>query len=255
MISGVFGLPGAGKTTFLVWLTRRALKGKPLYIGHLGYKRYIGECRRYDRVYTNIPMADTYQLNFEDLGKVSFDNSLIIIDEIGTLCDSRNWKDFDSDLRDFMSLHRHYHCDIVYCSQALDTDKKIRDRTALVFYIEKFGGFTRIRPIKKDWSIRKQITENYNLAPPIASTFICRRLYYSAFDSFAAPPLPDNNASKWSEVMEVQKFIPLHVQLAEKAKSIARLCRAAWLRRVAAISEWREKHGRKRENDLESMDN
>ena len=249
MICGVFGLPGAGKSTFLTWLVLRALKKKPLYVGHLGFKRYLGDCRTYQKIYSNIPIDGTYQLNFDDLGKVSFDNSLIVIDEIGTLCDSRNWKDFDSDLRDFLSLHRHHRCDIIYCSQALDTDKKIRDRTALVFYIERFGGFTRIRPIKKDWLIKKQITENYNLAPPLASTYIWRRLYYSAFDSFAAEEYPVNPAPLWSEIMEVQKYIPLRKQLARKAIQRARLAGAGLLRRAAALREWL--HRKKEVNDSE----
>ena len=81
MITGVFGLPGAGKTTFLTWLTLRALRKKPLYIGHLGFKKMIGECRTYDKVYSNVPIDGTYKLTFEHLGKVDFSDCLIIIDE------------------------------------------------------------------------------------------------------------------------------------------------------------------------------
>ena len=118
MIVGVFGLPGAGKSTFLTWLILRALNDKPLYIGHLSFKRPIGEVRHYKRVFSNIPIDGTYKLDFDHLGKYDFSDSLIVIDEIGTLCDSRKWKDFDDGLRDFMSLHRHYNCTLVYCSQA-----------------------------------------------------------------------------------------------------------------------------------------
>lgn len=253
MIIGVFGLPGAGKSTFLTWLILRALKQKQLYIGHFGYKRYLGDCRRYKRVFSNIPIDGTYKLDFDALGKYEFNDSLIIIDEIGTLCDSRKWKDFDDALRDFLSLHRHYRCDIVYCSQALDTDKKIRDRTAMVFYIQRYGGFTRIQTIKKDWKL-KEMKELYEPAPPLACTFIWRRLYYSAFDSFEAPPLPENPAPLWADVCEVHKYVPYHKQIAAKALSQLRLCRAAVLARFAALAEWRKKRDRRRKDDAESMD-
>ena len=85
MIVGVFGLPGAGKSTFLTWLILRALKCKPLFIGHFSYKKQIGEFRTYKRVFSNIPIDGTYKLDFDALGKYDFNDSLIIIDEIGTL--------------------------------------------------------------------------------------------------------------------------------------------------------------------------
>ena len=104
MIVGVFGLPGAGKSTFLTWLILRALKDKPLFIGHFSYKKQIGEFRTYKRVFSNIPIDGTYKLDFDALGKYDFNDSLIIIDEIGTLCDSRKWKDFDDGFRDIPEL-------------------------------------------------------------------------------------------------------------------------------------------------------
>ena len=246
MITGVFGLPGAGKTTFLTWLVLRALKKKPLYIGHFSFKRYIGECKTYDKIYSNVPIDGTYKLNFEDLGKVDFSHCLIIIDEAASLCDSRAWKDFDSQLRDWIMWHRHYFCDMVYCSQALDIDKKIRDRTALVFLIEKVGAFSKISTILKKWEVKKSVSELYSKCPPLACTWIWRRLYYSAFDSFAAPELPENTAPLWSDVMEVHKYIPLHKQLAEKAQVYARQRVAALRQAFAALRLWFRRKG---END------
>ena len=252
MIIEILGLPGAGKTTCLTWICLRALAGKPLKVGHFSYKRYIGEVQKYKRVFSNVPIDGTYKLEFNDLGKYEFDNSLIVIDEAGSLCDSRAWRDFDDALRDFINLHRHYHVDIVICSQSLDIDKKIRDRVALVFKIERFGAFTKIIPIKKDLDIRRQFAEDYQAAPPIATTFLWRWLYYSAFDSYDAPSLPPNPAPLWSEVVTVHKYVPRYKQVAETCKRKAQACACAARRQIAA---WRKKrHDRRRNTDFESMD-
>ena len=117
MISFVMGLPGAGKTTFLTWACIRALADKSLDVGHFSYKRPLGDVRHYKRVFSNIPIDGTYKLDFEMLGKYEYDDSLLVIDEAGSLADSRNWKAFDNDLRDFINMHRHYHCEQIIMSQ------------------------------------------------------------------------------------------------------------------------------------------
>lgn len=201
MICGVFGLPRSGKSTFLTYLVKRAQKGKALSIGHFVWKSPIGEFTPYKRIYCNFPIKGTYKLNFDDLGVYDFSDSLIVIDEIMLVCDSRDWKHFRADLRDFLALHGHYRCDIVYCSQGYqDTDLRIRNLTERIFYIEKKGSFTRVRPIEKGWTIDEQIREGYDLAPPFGSTWIYRKRYYKHFDSFAAPVLPHNPAPVWDDV-------------------------------------------------------
>lgn len=243
MIICVFGLPGDGKTTTLTYFSIRARQGKPLYVGHFSFKHYLGDNRTYKRVFSNVPLDGCYKLDFDYLGKYEFDDSLILIDEAGTLCDSRQWKNFDDQLRDFLALHRHYHCDIIIFSQSLDIDKKIRDRTALVLRIQKVGNFTRVQTIHKDWKIR-EMRELYEPAPPLACSYIYRPLYYSAFDSFAAPKLPHNPLPLWADVCEVHKYIPYHKQLAAKVKQLARFARAAFLRTAARIGE-KFKHKKK----------
>ena len=199
MICGVFGLPRAGKTTFLTYLALEALKGKALHVGHLRWRKPIGEFAPYERVFCNFPLAGTFKLDFDALGVYDFSNSLILIDEIMLVCDSRDWSNFRHDLRDFLALHGHYKCDLVYCSQGyMDTDKRIRNLTERMFYIEKFGGYTRVRPIDKGFTIDDQIKEGYTLGAPLAATYIKRSKYYKYFDSFDAPKMPDNPAEFWS---------------------------------------------------------
>lgn len=251
MIVCIFGLPGAGKTTLLTVFSIKALKDKPLTVGHFSFKCPIGETRHYKRVFSNVPLDGCYKLDFDHLGKYEFDDSLILIDEAGTLCDSRQWKNFDDQLRDFLALHRHYHCDLIIFSQSLDIDKKIRDRTALVLYIKKSGKFTRIQTIKKDWKI-KEMRELYEPAPLLACSFIYRPFYYHAFDSYEAPPLPHNPAPLWSEIAEVHKYVTPFRRVIRKAQSVARSARSLALRLTEKVRK--KAHDRRRIETPENVD-
>ena len=51
MVSGVFGLPGSGKTLFLSYLAERAVNGKSLIFRN----QFLGTQRNYDAVYTSFP--------------------------------------------------------------------------------------------------------------------------------------------------------------------------------------------------------
>ena len=79
-IRGVFGLTGSGKTTFLARAAADHLKdGKP--------------------VFSNFDLVGAYRISIDDLGRVALPaDSLVLIDEISTVCDCRQWKSFDSDL-------------------------------------------------------------------------------------------------------------------------------------------------------------
>ena len=221
MICGVFGLPRAGKSTFLTYLIKLAQKQKALSIGHLFWKKSIGEFSPYKRIFCNFPISGTYKLDFDNLGVYDFSDSLIIIDEIMLLCDSRDWKNFRQDLRNFLALHGHYRCDIVYCSQGYqDTDLRIRNLTERMFYIEKSGSFTVVRPIDKGWSIDEQIREGYKLAPALGCTWIWRKKYYRFFDSFAAPELPENPSVLWDDICLIPYTMSFPERVADKIKGV-----------------------------------
>lgn len=196
----LFGLPRSGKSTFLTYAARRALAGKPIAVGCGLWKRRIGDFQkpRYKRVYCNFPVKGTYKLDFDQLGKVEFRDCLIIIDEIMLLCDSRNWKEYGAELRDFMALHGHYRCDILAASQGWkDCDLRIRNLAERLLYIQRLGPFSRVSPIRKGWHIEETIDESYILGCPLACKFLFRPLLYKHFDSFAAPEMPENPATLW----------------------------------------------------------
>ena len=59
MISGVFGLTGAGKSSFLAWCASRAQRGKRLHIGLSaagGVWLQDESSKAYDRIYSNFPL-------------------------------------------------------------------------------------------------------------------------------------------------------------------------------------------------------
>lgn len=198
MVVGVFGLPRAGKTTLAAKLNRAAQRGKALSVGFGAWKVRIGEFAPYTRVYSNFPLPGALKLDFDALGRYKVENALILIDEISLVCDSRDYKNFKSYTKEFFALSGHFRCDICYFSQGWeDTDKRIRNLTAVLLYVDKFCGWSRVRPIHKSWSIDGSITEGFQLAPPLASSWIWRKSYYGDFDSFSVPNLPSLQAESW----------------------------------------------------------
>lgn len=199
MITGVFGLPGAGKTTFLARTASIALAGKPLYIGHGLWRTSMSDVDKYNKVYSNYPIKGCYKLDPKTVGLYEYKDALLLIDEISLLWSNRNWAKFSEDVANYMSLHRHYHTDIIYCGQSYrDCDVKIRDRTESVMHIQasRIPGYTKITPLAKYMDVvNDQIAEGYTLPPAPGVTRIRRKKYWHLFDSYERPqlpPLPDD---------------------------------------------------------------
>lgn len=147
MVTGYFGLPGSGKTTFLTMIAQKELslikKGKS----------------KYDRVYTNFYCEGCYRLTWNDLGVKLIENSLILIDEITLFADSRDFKTFPFPIKQFFILHRHYRCDIIYFTQHYNNvDKKIRDLTYDLYFVRPFlFGFPRLLEYSEHWTFRNKL--------------------------------------------------------------------------------------------------
>lgn len=182
MISAVFGLPRSGKTTFLSKIARKyQKKGIP--------------------VYSNFPCIGCYKLDFSTLGKLDYHDCVLLIDEISLLCDSRDWKNFSSELVYFFTHHGHYGVDIYYASQWItDCDVKIRRMTEDLYYIERWiFGFSKKYRIERtiDTSLSGEIVDSY--AFRFGLPFF-RRRYYRMFDSFSRRKLPPVVNEKWTHV-------------------------------------------------------
>ena len=202
MVSIYFGVPGSGKTSTAVKLMYK--EAQRLFFGKSKYKHIFCNFMQ------NIPLVTTIPFDF--LGKYDLSDSLIVIDEASIFVDNRDFKSFSSDLRDFILLHRHYNCDILFFSQQWDgVDKKIRAVTERVFYLKKslFPNVTIIYPLMYGVYIPStsadkdgeygEISQGYKLPPLLNRIFanrFNRKPYYRFFDSFSVkelPPLPDTN--------------------------------------------------------------
>lgn len=183
MMTGIFGLPGSGKSMLLAGCADSALHGKPFRVG-----RNILHNGKYKHVLTNFPMTGCEKLEFDCLGKYSITDSLILIDEIMMYADSRNFKTFSDDLKFFFSQHRKLGLDIVWTSQSYDdSDKKIRGLTDKYFYCRRMAlpNFSLVTPINTYLRVEQGcIKSGYELDSPIMSKILYLPKYWDLVDSY-----------------------------------------------------------------------
>lgn len=136
MITGYFGVPGCGKTTLLAKIAQKALKkGK------------------YEHVYTNFPCYGCERITVDDLSTFRFGHSLILLDELTLDCDSRDFKDFNEGLKEYITMHRHDGARIIYFVQDYSrVDKTIRNCTFDLWYMS-----TTTIPLLNRFSIAKRV--------------------------------------------------------------------------------------------------
>lgn len=192
-VSLYFGLPGAGKTTMMVYKALQARKSG-----------------RYEHIYCNVHIAvpDVIYIDNGCIGKYDLSDCLILIDEATLFADSRDFKNFGKDRLTYFLEHRHFNADIILFTQQWDgVDRKIRVITDRVYYVYKgvvLGRwFTRCYRIpygiiipdpRKDGSEKLgEIVQGYakpNVLIRLFSPWLYRPAYYKYFDSWEKPELP-----------------------------------------------------------------
>ena len=140
-----FGVPGSGKTSVAAWLTAHSLSA------------------RYN-VVSNVEIKGAYRIENDELGvyDMSFngDGCHLIWDEAGIDFDNRNYKAFSkTEKPKYFATHRHMINRVDVFSQAVDVDKKIRDRVEQngMYHLLPLNikGFVMYRKIKKIIIINK----------------------------------------------------------------------------------------------------
>lgn len=202
MITCYFGLPGCGKSTMLAKLATKELK-----------KIRKGKSK-YKRVLSNYYIQGTKRFDFSMIGHCDMSESLILIDEISLDADSRDFKQFNHDLKQFFILHRHYGCDIIYATQQYDgVDRKIRELTHDLWYMKKAGALTYAVAIYRHITITEEsdIKMGY-IFPKLlqyifnarANVRLCwRPRFYKYFDSFDAPVMKQIEFPIWGQENEL----------------------------------------------------
>lgn len=179
----IFGKKGAGKSLYMVKQMMKYLKkGWTVYTD-------IDNC--------NLPGVRI--MNAMDLSEFApVENSAIFLDEAGILFDNRNFKNFNSGLRDFFKLQRKYKCRVFLNSQSFDIDKKIRDVTDHMGLIVSVGNvFSIYRPIRRSITLTQptaeaesRIADKLSFESLFKWQIIYLPKYFKYFDSFAAPERP-----------------------------------------------------------------
>lgn len=165
MITCFFGLPGSGKTCLATSQAQKFIRKIANEIAIDKLLEIEKNESEYKKVFTNFYCEGCYKIKFEELGVYNFDNCLIVLDEITLDADNRDFKNFKKSSKYFFSMHRHYDCDIIYCTQDWQgVDKKIRDNTYNLFYIrplfDHFSLLKRLFPITVIRTIYRQLVIN-----------------------------------------------------------------------------------------------
>lgn len=194
-VLGVYGLPGSGKTTFLASCAVHSLRGK----------RYMG-IDPHPRVFTTFACPGCFKLDPHMIGHVDMSDSLLLIDEISSFFDAREWKTFPAETRTWFQFHRHYHCDVIACSQsALDADLRIRNLFERYYLLEDFVlGYSVVKRIYRVLGVSDgSLSDRYEVAAPISWKLVRRKTYYPLFDSYAVyQELPTSDFELWSPLSD-----------------------------------------------------
>ncbi len=189
----VFGKKGSGKSTFLTkYALKYQKKGWP--------------------VYSTEAIPGCFKIAPEDIGIAQFPpNACIIVDEVGMIWDSRDFKSFKPWVRDYFKLQRHYKHVVILASQTFDVDKKIRDLADEMYLVtKKLRVFSYAKRILRKLVLLKsvagkdgesRISEDLKFdslllfwAGSRQLTFIPK--YAKYFDSFITPPLKEREFTR-----------------------------------------------------------
>lgn len=197
MITGIFGKPRSGKTTYAARIVQKNKKKLKLVKRFPFLYRVL---RPYDVIYcTDETIEDTITVTYESLGKWRpVRNSLLILEEAGIGLNNRNWKALSNDAAYLFALHGHIGCDILWSSQTVDVDKKLLSRTHSLYLCSRFFGYTVLLPISFSVDVDNethQLVDAYSKPRGLSAIFSVilpfgrgkmfrRRPYYKYFDSF-----------------------------------------------------------------------
>lgn len=177
----IFGLKGAGKSTFMAKLMLEDIEN--------GWT-----------VYTNmddVVIPGVHIMNSDALTKYAPPpGSSIYIDEAGLIWDNRSFATFSSGYTEYFKLQRKYKNKVTINSQAFDVDKKIRDLIDRMFLMTNVLGCIGVaRPLKRTIKVleaqgnsESRLAMNLEFESFTHFRFFWLPKYWKWFNSFSAPP-------------------------------------------------------------------
>lgn len=204
MIIGFFGKPRSGKTTALASFVAKSQMYSRIniFLDKIHFPKRFRFCA-YDAIYSTEYIKGTIAIHPYDIGL--FDpgvNSLIVIGEAGTYFNNRLSSKIPTWCTDFFALHGHYGCTIVWDSQTVDVDKKLRNRTELMYHVRKGRLFPWLSFQRRIWydvtvnNDNHDLCEGYSISSGLIkplhyligiNKILFRPLFYRWFDSFSKP--------------------------------------------------------------------
>lgn len=180
----IFGLKGAGKSTFMAKLMRKDLKA--------GWTVYTNMD---DIKIPGVRVFDTKEL----IDHAPPPKSALYIDEAGLVWDNRKYDTFDKGYTAYFKLQRKYKNKVVMNSQALDVDKKIRDLVDKMYLVSNLWGVLGVaRPLKRTIKVieatgnnESRLALNLEFQSLFQTTFFLMPLYWKYFNSFSVSSRPN----------------------------------------------------------------
>lgn len=182
MIKIYFGKIGCGKTTFLA-------------------REFVKNKNKYDRIYCiGCKIKGCKEIPYGSLGlfePMEGKKTLFLIDEAGIYFDNRDFKNLPKYVASFVAESRHYQCDLIFVSQTVDIDKKIRNRCTHMYLVKKTLWWSTAHIIKYNVTVdedSKDLVEGYEIQSGFLeflnvltgkSPCIFRPLYYKYFNTLS----------------------------------------------------------------------
>lgn len=209
MIIGYIGKPRSGKTTALA-----AVVAKDSFKRKLNKFLHINFFHTYSVVYSTEYIHGTVHIDPFDVGAFEPpDNALFLIGEAGVSFNNRSSKLIPQHCTDFFALHGHYRSTIIWDSQTVDVDKKLRNRTHMLYYVTKgLFGRSYLKYIQYGVTVDNDthdLVEGYSIDRGIIKVLgyivgrnkiLNRRKYYKYFDSYAKPLKFHKNKPKGDDI-------------------------------------------------------
>lgn len=177
----IFGLKGAGKSTFMAKLMLEDIEN--------GWT-----------VYTNMDDVLIPGVHIMDSNALTRyappPGSSIYIDEAGLIWDNRSYATFSSGFTEYFKLQRKYKNKVTINSQAFDVDKKIRDLIDRMFLMTNVLGCIGVaRPLRRTIKVleaqgnsESRLAMNLEFESLFHFRFFWLPKYWKWFDSFSASP-------------------------------------------------------------------